>query len=504
MRCAIYARVSTELDSQKDSVSHQISFFNRYVEEKAWTIYDIYKDEGVSGTSIKKRKEIQRLMKDARAKKFDYVLFKSISRFARDIQDGINMKRELDTLGIGMIFIEQNIDTKTADGELMFSIHLTVAQQESEQISKRVKFGKREKAKKGKFNGSLPPFGYRRNGNQLELDPQYAPYVKEIFRLYLYEDWGLQRIAKHLSKRGIPTPRKVQGAKNAGELWQQSTVKIILTNPMYTGNMVQNRSEVISIRTKNRKLLSESQQTVVTGTHEALVTEEEFEEVQAKLERKGTKRSNGQESLFAHIAVCADCGTGMHYKNDRKAYLCGRYQKYGKTFCSHHLIKADKLLSEVVAMLKELTEEGVKKKKLIEIAKKEAGKHVANHDIELKQIDKRIQQLSKKQSNLLDLLNEGDLTKDEWRTQNEFIREEVTQLSARKLELQSLIGKEKDMDSQINAFEKQVSKLIHLNIEDEKVLKQVIHKLIHKIEVFEGGKIKIHFNFINPVAKMGA
>jgi site-specific DNA recombinase len=354
-----------------------------------------------------------------------------------------------------------------------------------------------------KFNGSLPPFGYRRNGNKLELDPQYAPYVKEIFRLFLYEDWGLQRIAKHLSKRGIPTPRKVQGAKNAGELWQQSTVKIILTNPMYTGNMVQNRSKVISIRTKNRKQLSENQQTIVTATHEALVTEEEFEEVQAKLKRKGKKRSNGQESLFAHLAVCADCGTGMHYKNDRKAYLCGRYQKYGKTFFSHHLIKADKLLSEVLATLKELTEEGVKKKKLIEVAKKEAGKHVANHDIELKQIDKRIQQLSRKQSNLF-LLNEGDLTKDEWKTQNELIREEVTQLSARKLELQSLIGKEKDMDSQIHAFEKQVSKLIHLNIEDEKVLKQVIHKLINKIEVFEGGTIKIHFNFISPVAKMGA
>lgn len=161
-------------------------------------------------------------------------------------------------------------------------------------------------------------------------------------------------------------------------------------------------------------------------------------------------------------------------------------------------------MSEVLIVLKELTKEGVKKKKLIEVAKKEAGKHVATHDTELKQIEKRIQQLTKKRSNLLDLLNEGDLTRDEWRTQNELIREEATQLSARKLELQSLIGKEKDMDSQIHAFEKQVSKLIHLNIEDEKVLKQVIHKLIHKIEVFEGGKIKIHFNFINPAAKMGA
>lgn len=156
MRYAIYARVSTDHDSQKESVGHQIAFFNRYVEERSGTIYDVYKDEGVSGTSIKGRSDLQRLLRDARAKNFEYVLFKSISRFARDIQDGINIKRELDSLGIGMIFIEQNIDTRTADGELMFSIHLSVAQQESEATSKRVKFGRREKAAKGKFNGSLP------------------------------------------------------------------------------------------------------------------------------------------------------------------------------------------------------------------------------------------------------------------------------------------------------------------------------------------------------------
>jgi site-specific DNA recombinase len=504
MCCAIYARVSTDLDSQKDSVIHQISFFNRFVEEREWTIYDIYKDEGVSGTSIKGRAEIQRLMNDARVKKFDCVLFISISRFARDIQDGINMKRELDALGIGMIFIEQNINTMTSDGELMFSIHLSVAQQESEQTSKRVKFGRREKANKGKFNGSLPPYGYIKNGDRLELDPQYSSYVKEIFNLYLYEDWGLQRIAKYLTKIGVPTPRTVANAKNAGTLWQQSTVKVILTNPIYTGNMIQNRSEVISIRNKSIKWLPTEQQTNVPNTHPALITKDEHEEVQAKLARKGQRRSNGQESLFAHLAVCGDCGTGMHYKNDRKSYQCGRYGKYGKEFCSHHFIKADKLLSDVLIVLKELTETGINKSKLIEVAKKEAGKHKASYDVEFKEVEKRLHQLTKKQSTLLDLLNDNELSREEWKIQNEVIRNEFVLLSTRKQHLQSYVEKEKDMENQLHAFEKQVSQLIHLNIKDEKVLKQFIHRLIHKIEVFDGNNIKIHFNFLKPNTEMGA
>jgi site-specific DNA recombinase len=306
MRYAIYARVSTDRDSQKESVGHQVSFFNRYVEEKSGTIYDIYKDEGVSGTNIKGRGEIQRLLCDARAKKFDSVLFKSISRFSRDIQDGINIKRELDSLGIGMIFIEQNIETTTADGELMFSIHLSVAQQESEGISKRVKFGKREKAAKGKYNGSLPPFGYTRHGHGLELDPKYSEVVKKIFQLYLYEDWGMYKISGYLNNHSIPTPRTIAGARNAGILWHQSTIKLILSNPVYTGSVVQNRTETISVRVKQRRIVPIERQTIRCGTHPVLISEEEFQSIQKKMSKKGERKSNGKENLFAYTAVCAD------------------------------------------------------------------------------------------------------------------------------------------------------------------------------------------------------
>jgi site-specific DNA recombinase len=212
---AIYARVSTKLDSQKDSIVNQISFFNRYVKEKGGTIHDVYKDEGVSGVNVKNRREMQRLLKDARAKKFDYILFKSISRFARDNQDGINMKRQMDELGIGMIFIEQNIETLSVD-EFLFMAFLNFAQKESEGQSSRVRFGKAEKAVQGGFNGSIPPFGYKRDGDKLILDIQFASTAREIFRLYLYEGWGLSRISKYLCDKKIPTPRAITGAKNAG------------------------------------------------------------------------------------------------------------------------------------------------------------------------------------------------------------------------------------------------------------------------------------------------
>ncbi|MBE1446161.1 recombinase family protein [Paenibacillus sp. OAS669] len=393
MRYAIYARVSTKLDSQKDSIVNQISYFQRYVEEKGGTIYGVYSDEGVSGVNVKNRREMQRLLNDARAKRFDYILFKSISRFARDNQDGINMKREMDELGIGMIFMEQNIDTLSVD-EFQFMVYLSFAQKESEGTSARVKWGRTEKAVKGGFNGSLPPFGYKRDGNSLVLDVQYASIARDIFRLYLYEGWGLSRISKYLCDNKIPTPRTIAGAKNAGESWQQSTIKLILTNPAYMGHMIQHRSQVKSIRIKKRTIIPPENQIGVMNTHPAIISEDEFHQVQEKLKHKGLKRSNGQESIFAHIAICADCGMGMHYKKDRNGYQCGRYGKYGRQYCSSHLIKYDSFLTQVKEALKELKLGGrVHIKKLKEMVDTETKNQQTNYRKELNQIEKRLTSL---------------------------------------------------------------------------------------------------------------
>lgn len=295
------------------------------------------------------------------------------------------------------------------------------------------------------------------------------------------------------------------GAKNAGVLWQQSTIKLILTNPLYTGNMVQNRTETISLRTNQRKEIPAEQQTVVPNTHPSLISMEEFHEAQMKLKLKGERRSNGQESLFAHIAVCADCGMGMHFKKDRGGYTCGKYGKYGKKYCSSHYVKADDLLSKVKQHLKLLTSGNqINTHKLVEIFKKESGYTSDNHDKELRKVESKLSLLAKKQSRLLDLLNEGELLQEEWRTQNTLVRNENALLSERKAELMTQVKNEKDLDTNIQVFEKQVKKLLHIDFEDERILKQIVMKLIQKIEVFSDGNIKIHYNIAHPKLIHGA
>jgi site-specific DNA recombinase len=504
MRYAIYARVSTTLDSQKDSIVNQITYFQRYVEEKGGTIHDIYRDEGVSGVNVKNRREMQRLLNDARAKRFDYILFKSISRFARDNQDGINMKREMDELGIGMIFMEQNIDTLSVD-EFQFMVYLSFAQKESEGTSARVKWGRTEKAVRGGFNGSIPPFGYKRDGNKLVLDVQYAGTAREIFRLYLYEGWGLSRISKYLCDQKIPTPRTIAGAKKAGELWQQSTIKLILTNPTYMGHMIQHRSQVKSIRIKKRTIIPVENQISVMNTHPALISEDEFLQVQEKLKYKGLRRSNGRESIFAHIAVCADCGMGMHYKKDRNGYQCGRYGKYGRKYCSSHLIKYDSFITQITEALKQLKLGGkVHMKKLMDTVNAETSNQTINYKKELSQIEKRIGLLIRKQSSLLEQQLEGDITKEEWRRLHSSTREELETLEHKKVELSRLLQHDEEKENGFRSFERQVQTLLSLDFENEKILKCIVDKLIHKIEVYEGGNIKIHYNFRNPEAQQGA
>lgn len=496
MRCAIYARVSTEMDSQKGSIANQISYFQHYVQEREWIITDIYKDEGKSGTNIRNRNEIKRMMRDAKEKKFDCVLIKSISRFARDNKDGILMKRQLDELGIRLIFIEQNLDTHK-DDEFLFSIHLNLAQQESEQISKRTTFGKQEKARKGKYNGSLPPFGYKRDGSDLVIDEEFSHVVKLIYRLYL-QGLGLYKIGKYLDSKKIPTPRQVTGGSNAGDLWLQSSLKIILTNPVYVGDLVQNRSKKINLFSTTRKTVSKKNQIIVKNTHTPIVSRDEFEAVQREMRRRGKYKSNGKESLFTHIAKCGDCGKGMHFKKDRGSYVCGLYSKHGKKYCTSHKIPDDVLFDKVKQQLTNLIYGNVS---IDSLANKMKNKSISNNQdytTELKKINAKVNTLQKQQGKLIELFSEELLTKEEWTIQHNSIKEQILSLNSRKLELQTLINENKDTENNFRIFKKELNKLINLDLDNEDVLKLIIRKLITKIEIFHNEEIKIYYNFNDP------
>lgn len=504
LKVVIYARVSTKQDAQKNSLENQVSYAMNLAAQNGWTVVGQYIDDGISGATRNKREGIQRLLYDAKKKKFDAVIAKSVSRLGRNTVENLQTAHEIESAGIRLILPEDNYDTGTSDSRLMFNLKAVLAEEESAKLSKRIKIGLQTSARQGVYKASLPAFGYKRDpfNKRLELDEDYAPIVREIFNLYLYQDWGMYKISNHLIKRGIPTPRTVSGGSNAGELWHQSTVKLILSNIVYTGTLVHHREETIDFISKKRKRVEPSQQIVFENAHPAIISMDEYNAVQEKMKQKGKNKSNGRESLFAHIAVCADCGKGMVFRTDRRksgAYVCGGYVKHSRSYCSSHIVESDTLLQAVKDDLKELIADNVKLEKLYGAVNGKANEQKAKYAKELTNISKRLKQLNKEFQSLLQLYSEKVIDIVQFKAQNEHIQEEQTRLTQKKAEIESLLETKKDMDEQLHAFRKQIARFAKLDIDDEQVLKQVLQRLIQKIEVNEDGTIKaIHYNITRP------
>lgn len=345
MRCAIYVRVSTDKEEQKTSLENQRNLFLKYVSERGWTVFDFY--VGIETGTTSKRPVLQRLIADAKAKKFDMILAKELSRLARngglsyEIRDVVqNNNLEIITLDNAINTLERNVH--------MFGLYAWMYEQESQRISDRVKTTFKLKAQRGEFKGSIPPLGYEVKDGQLFVRNDATPdIVRRIFRGYLAGK-GHDRIARELYEEGIPTPSQIAGKKNASDLWGGSTVREILTNPHYVGDLVQCRSTTKSVTNKNRNYKESKDFIVVQDTHEPIITRKDFEVVQQLLESRKRTRPQSEVHLFTNTAYCADCGRGMHYKKNVKGYLCGSYNKHGIKKCTDHLVREADLVSVIL------------------------------------------------------------------------------------------------------------------------------------------------------------
>ena len=248
LRVTYYARVSSESDEQLNSLGNQITYYEDLIKRnRNWTFVPGYIDEGLSGISTKKRENFNRMVEEAAEDRFDLVITKEISRFARNTLDSIQFTRQLLGYGVGVFFQNDNINTLDEDSELRLSIMSSIAQDELRKLSSRVKFGHAQAIKDGVVLGNNRIFGYRKDNGRLIIDEDEAPMVRELFELYAIGEYSMKQIEVVFWNKGYRNSR--------GNRLSHTTISNMISNPKYKGYYVGNKVKVIDMFTKKQKFL---------------------------------------------------------------------------------------------------------------------------------------------------------------------------------------------------------------------------------------------------------
>ena len=332
-RVVIYARVSTEHEAQICALENQLDWYQSVLESNpSWKLVDRYIDEGITGTSAQKRPEFMRMIEDSKRNKFDMVITREVSRFARNTVDTLQYTRSLRADGVEVYFINDNIRTMEGDGELRLSLMATLAQEESRKTSIRVKSGQQTSMDNGVVYGNGNILGYDRVGKEMVINPEQAETVRRIYDWYL-DGWGMQKIKKELERLGIKT------AMGKSE-WYTTVISHILKNSFYCGIITYHKEFTPDYLTQKKiKNYGQIGQTQVMGTHTPIVTVEEFDRVQRIISTKCIELPNlnigprkkgklPRKTVWGKLLVCS-CGNSFNTRrwdrDDRKTtagYQC--------------------------------------------------------------------------------------------------------------------------------------------------------------------------------------
>ena len=345
MKCAVYARVSTGFESQKTSIPMQIKLFDNYIKEQGWELYKIYTDEESGSKS--NRDGIQQLLADAKAKKFDIVLAKELSRISRNGAFSYEFKDVLIANQIHFLTLDGAINTME-DNHSFFGLYAWLSESEAQRTSARVKASAKVRAKLGRFDEA--PYGYDlRDGKLYIVTDESNLIVQRIFKEYI-NGRSFDAIARSLSTEKVATPATRKGNKNAGLYWHGSTVRQILERKVYTGCFIGGKTSTLSPRSNKRRINKKTEWITVENTHEAIISKEDFELVQQLIHARKRTRSQQGKNLFIVFLKCDNCGAGMQFKRDR--YVCGHQNKHGKIACSKNFRPKESDLTSL--LLKEI------------------------------------------------------------------------------------------------------------------------------------------------------
>lgn len=345
-KVAAYARVSEASDNLLHSLSAQVSYYNNLIQKNPeWIFAGVYADKAITGTTTAKRDELNRLLADCKAGKIDIVLVKSISRFARNTVDTLQMVRDLKEIGVDVRFEREHISSLSKDGEFMLTILASYAQEESRSISENVRWGIRKRFEQGQQNGFKAPYGYYWDGEIYRQIPEQAEAVQLIFERYL-DGYTPFQIKDELKDKGYTSQKDYEIT--------DSTVREILSNVSYTGIQILQKNLITEThkRIKNQQVLP---QYLVEDMYEPIITKEIFDKTQKiKAERaRAVKERDIKLTRYSGKMRCGICGSNMSRRtaNKHKKWICNRKERKGiKQCCSNGIYEEEleKLTDEVV------------------------------------------------------------------------------------------------------------------------------------------------------------
>lgn len=487
LRVAMYGRVSTNKIEQKTSIINQEQYYTKYIENNPnWEYVGEYIDEGITGTSTAKRENFQRMIDDAINDKFDMIITKEISRFARNTLDSIYYTRTLLQNNVAVFFQNDNINTLDEDSELRLTIMSGIAQEEVAKLSKRIKFGHRQSIKNGTVFGNSLIYGYVKDNGKLVVDAKEAEMIRYIFNQYATGGSSTKRLENDLYNMGY---RNHKGGKI-----DSNVIKHIITNPKYKGYYCGNKVEIIDIFSKKQYFKPENEWTQWKDESgeivPAIIDEETWEQAnkiynERSKEIKSRKHSYKTKNLFTGKIYCAEHNVPFWMKQRSvrgecdPRWACSHKIRNGSDSCNTVRISESILLSitkDIVNLVSDKIDEIINLyiEYLTDVLKK------SDSALSVESIQEQIKKIETKKEKILEYSLEGILSRDEFSKKNEQYNKEIKMLTdeVKKISMTS----EKEIISDMNKLRSNLKKYSTISNDDVNS-KELIDTLFDKIYV---------------------
>lgn len=508
LRVAAYARVSTEKDDQANSLASQKNYFANYISNQSnMELSEVYFDEGISGTQTRKRAAFNQMIQDALGGKFNLILTKEVSRFARNTVDTLSYTRKLKEAGVGVIFTIDNIDTRDSDGELRLTIMASLAQEESRKTSERVKWGQQRRMEQGVVFGR-DMLGYTVKNGSLSINQEEVSVVKAIFHKYTNEGKGTHVIAKELIEEGLRAKRI--------SLWSNTVILQILRNEKYVGDLCQKKTFTPDYLTHKKKYnRGDEEKIYIKDHHEAIIDRDLWNRTQAELKRRSPsavqKSRHSNRYWCSGKICCGECGSRFVSRTKKlttgtyKAWRCYRAANHGilktdadgkEIGCNNNSINERALLTcmKYCASLICQNREQLRREILSDL-QAVCGEQITSIDED--KIRQKMEAIEEKKRKSFDAMLEGMFTKEDLKKQTEWYDNELSRLQSLIAENEQNNKKYNRQKEQMDDLEKTLDEILSFHEENELLYREILEKIVVYRESERGcNRLVVWFKFL--------